>query len=321
MTDQLDLHQIVSEPTRCSIRSSSLIDLVFTSDPSAVTCSTLHPLGSSDHKSLSLALSWSVPSPHPVHRTIWRYSDADFGAINETLPKLFHTVSAPDDIDIFWSRWKNLFLSTVQKYIPSKRISVKFSQPWFTKQLKALTQSRDFHYKQAKSGNCPTLWLQFRRARNKVVSAIRSAKIQFLNKLSSLSNNSKLFWQTYLPNRHRIPPLLTFGSITAESTSHKCCLLINSFFGSVFHSKSYSFSIPSSNCPPTLSSLSCSEEDVRLLITSLPSKTSSGPDNISSQMLKGTIDSVSPQLVVLFNQSLSSGCMEDLQHHSNFQGR
>ena len=91
-------------------------------------------------------------------------------------------------------------------------------------------------------------------------------------------------------------------------------LLINAvcltrFFGSVFHSKSYSFSIPSSNCPPTLSSLSCSEEDVRLLITSLPSKTSSGPDNISSQMLKGTIDSVSPQLVALFNQSLSSGCI------------
>ena len=74
LTDQLDLHQIVSEPTRCSNRSSSLIDLVFTSDPSAVTCSTLHPLWSSDHKSLSLALSWSVPSPHPVHRTIWRYS-------------------------------------------------------------------------------------------------------------------------------------------------------------------------------------------------------------------------------------------------------
>ena len=118
ITDQLDLHQIVSEPTRCSTRSSSLIDLVFTPNPSAMTFySTLHPLGSSDHKTLFLSLSWTVPSPCSIHLTIWRYSDADFDVINETLSRLLSAVTKLGDIDLFWNKRKNLFFSTVQKYI------------------------------------------------------------------------------------------------------------------------------------------------------------------------------------------------------------
>ena len=55
------------------------------------------------------------------------------------------------------------------------------------------------------------------------------------------------------------------------------------------------------NPSPKLSSFFCSEEDVHQLIKSLPSKTASGPDNISKNMLKGAVDSVAPQLLILFN--------------------
>ena len=55
---------------------------------------------------------------------------------------------------------------------------------------------------------------------------------------------------------------------------------------------------------PGLESISCSSEHVRQLLTSMPSKTASGPDGISSQLLKISASSVAPQLSALFNLSL-----------------
>ena len=71
----------------------------------------------------------------------------------------------------------------------------------------------------------------------------------------------------------------------------------------------HTLQMPTTNPPPKLSSFSYSEEDVHQLIKSLPSKTASGPDNISKNMLKGAVDSVALQLLTLFNLSLSSGCI------------
>ena len=60
-------------------------------------------------------------------------------------------------------------------------------------------------------------------------------------------------------------------------------------------------------CIGVVSGISCSSEDIRKLLTSMPSKTASGPDGISSQMLKISASSVAPQFSALFNLSLSSG--------------
>ena len=58
---------------------------------------------------------------------------------------------------------------------------------------------------------------------------------------------------------------------------------------------------------PSLDSISCSSEDVHHLLTSLPPKTASGPNGISSQMLKMSASSIAPHLSALFNLSLSTG--------------
>ena len=63
---------------------------------------------------------------------------------------------------------------------------------------------------------------------------------------------------------------------------------------------------------PSLDSISCSNEDVHQLLTSLPSKTASGPDGISSQMLKMSasplhqVFSISPCPLALFQ--LTGNC-------------
>ena len=58
---------------------------------------------------------------------------------------------------------------------------------------------------------------------------------------------------------------------------------------------------------PSFFSIICSQECVRKLLSAMKIKTASGPDNISSRMLRNTARPISPFLHKLFNLSLSTG--------------
>ena len=58
---------------------------------------------------------------------------------------------------------------------------------------------------------------------------------------------------------------------------------------------------------PCPGNLLCSDEEVLLLLLHLPSDTASGPDGISSRMLKSTAHTIAPVLTCIFNLSIQSG--------------
>ena len=311
MASKFNFTQVIKEPTRTSGGHSSLIDHVYLSDPRLLhSCCTVPPLGSSDHNSLLVSLAWSHAPARKIRRTFWRFTAADHASIHEDLQRLPSTILHSDDVNSFWSLWRDFFLSVISKHIPHKQILVKKTLPWLTQDLKSLTQKRDLLYRKAKLSNSSSAWVSFRKARSKAVSALRTAKKTFLQNLSSLVRTPRKFWSAYYslrPNRQRIPVHLNNGPVTAESVQNKCDLL-NSFFASTFsHSLPVSPQTIAAQSLPALESISCSSEDIRKLLTSMPSKTASGPDGISSQMLKISASSVAPQLSALFNLSLSSG--------------
>ena len=62
------------------------------------------------------------------------------------------------------------------------------------------------------------------------------------------------------------------------------------------------------DCPQDLL---CTEDEVYDLITDLDSSKSTGPDGISTKMLRGTVDAIVPSLTKLFNLSLTSGSIPE----------
>ena len=88
----------------------------------------------------------------------------------------------------------------------------------------------------------------------------------------------------------------------SASTNLAKAKMLNDFFSSCFNSA----------VPPLLESLNecpsnhC-EEEVAALIHSLDVSKASGPDGISSRMLKGTLESIVPSLTKLFNISIRTG--------------
>ena len=313
MMSSFHFFQAVTDPTRVSSKSSSLIDHAYISNPSLLrSCTTVSPLGSSDHSCVMLDLTWTALRPTRIRRKMWSYKSADWDGANELLPKSLDSPGPEslDDVDSHWDFWKSHFLSTMSTCIPSRTITIKKSLPWINSDIVRVLRKRDYFFRLAKASFSPSARLKYCNFRNKAVSLVRKAKSTFLKAMSATIRTPKDFWSMYyslIPNRERIPLTLKNGSTTASSPSSKANLL-NSFFASCF---SDAQGVPLPACPPSglpnLSTIQCTDDEVESLLCALKSNTATGPDGISSHMLRNTWFSISSSLCKLFNHSLSSG--------------
>jgi len=176
--------------------------------------------------------------------------------------------------------------------------------------VKRLMHLRDKAHRVAKEQDCPSLWKTFRETRNLAVAELRKAKLAFYTKLSSNLSSPKDFWSTYRSisrEFHQVPQVLYAGNDSASSSSGKASLL-NLQFASNFAPKSTSAVPPASpEDAPCLSSLECSPFDVLLLLSRLRTDVATGPDGISSKVLRHCASSISSHFSYLFNLSISKG--------------
>ena len=280
-----------------------------------LSCSTCAPLASSDHRSIQLSLNWAKCPATKVTRRIWNYSRADW----ETICRILVTLPSPtDDIDLSWISWKSHLLRVLSSHIPTKVCRVKKSLPWISSEVLNLFRKRDIAFSQFNATNSNFYLNKFRLLRNKSVSVLRKSKCKFFEHLASLIRSPKQFWSLYhslTPNRQRIPSTLNDGITTVVSPISKVNLLVSHF------SACLSRSSHGQDCPcnsslldcryleTSLSTISCTSDEVYRLLRSVKVKTASGPDGISSHMLRHTAYAISPTLTKLFNASLSTGAV------------
>ena len=266
MLSSFHFTQIVNEPTRVAKNSSTIIDHIYLTSPSLLlNCFTSPPLGSSDHRSLMLSLNWSTCPRKSVARRIWNYSRADWDTICCDLDTLSPT---SDNVDSFWSSWKSHFLNTLTRHIPSRICKVKKSLPWLSSDLFKLLRKHDIAFSKYKANSSSSNRSNFKSLRNKCVSAVRKAKCEFFNTLTSLIRSPKQFWSLYhslSPNRQRIPPTLNNGPVTVESATSKANLLV-SHFSACYSAATQRwlpvFLSPTTAQEPGLSLVTCTADEV-----------------------------------------------------------
>ena len=133
------LTQVVSEPTRLSSHSSTLIDLVLLSQsPLLISCHTIPPLANSDNHGIHLKLKTHKQNSniHATRREVWRYTHADFPKANYLLGELdLGQVFVMSDIDQSWINWGEAFLSFMDLCIPPATLPTRKSLLWLTKTL------------------------------------------------------------------------------------------------------------------------------------------------------------------------------------------
>ena len=316
--NQFDLYQCIKEPTHYTENSSTLLDLLFVSNPECLASSGVgDPFLDYDlryHCPVYGIFRYQKPSIKTYKRTVWFYDRGDFELLRNKANMFNWLELMNDDIDVFCQNITNKIMTLTEECIPHKVITVRPSEPpWLNSIIKRKIRSRKRHYRKAKRTNNQSDWRRFRTIRNEVTSLIRSSKKAYYNSLSTKLKSelsSRDWWKTLksfigLKSKPSIPPLVFKDSIIFDEYGK--ANLLNIYFkeqASIDDSFAPVPSLPISSNSLHLPTFSPS--DVEDILKTLQVNKASGPDGVSNRVLKELSHELSIPLCELFTRSLYS---------------
>ena len=168
------LNQLVSEATRVTSISETLIDHIYSNCPENVTSINVPKIGLSDHFPIFFTRKMHVKPSKGKHysisyRSFKNFDESKFLNDLEDIP--WDIIRIFDDTNDILTAWSDLFLQVVDANVPIKQHRVKRkNQPqWITPDILDGMKTRDRH---KSLGN----EIEYRYWRNKVTTMIREAK-------------------------------------------------------------------------------------------------------------------------------------------------
>ena len=118
ITQDLNLHQIVTSPTR----EDNILDLVFTNVPLLIQNVSIIP-GLADHDIVSVEILTSPSRIRQPRRKVFLYKKGKFDLIGEELIQYYSsiTIDVLDCLSVnqLWTGFKHVLISAMEKHIPS----------------------------------------------------------------------------------------------------------------------------------------------------------------------------------------------------------
>ena len=318
-----NLSQIVSSPTRVPDRvgdSGYLLDLFLTTNPDYFSHKVSPPLGTSDHCVVTVTGKHISSTPSvPFHRTVYRFSKADWCGFRNFLSQVAVNVIGCNDVHTAAQELSEWLQIGMKAYIPHRTYQMKpHSQPWFSPECAAAICQRDHFFHQYKRNNSADNLEVYRAARRHCKETLHQAKSSYASYVRDSITNQKLgskdFWRIYssITKKYKssIPALSIDDSNLhmATTSAEKAELLCKEF------AKNSSLDDGGQNPPPfpprtteTLLPLKITVRLVKKVIKSLDSSKSSGPDGIPVIVFKQLCPELAPILTILFRKSVSVG--------------
>ena len=201
VTEPFALTQVITDPTRITAATSTLIDLMLTSCPENVKVQgVVDTPGISDHCLIFLAYSLKKPKfkPKMVTRRDFRKFDKNAFLRDMALAPWGNIEAVDDDdIDNKVTIFENIHRDLIDKHAPFRTFRVtRPATPWFTDEIKELMDNRDKYKNKFNKDKRPETELLFKDLRNKVTHAIRKSKIKCFNdRINTKIKDPKQFHQ------------------------------------------------------------------------------------------------------------------------------
>jgi hypothetical protein len=310
------LYQKVEGPTHLL---GNKLDCVLCNVPELVTnvnCVNPTDLFPSDHYLIDFDIKLCFEKAKPVRRTVYDFKNADFNGAREYLlyAALDSSVTDDADVDTCWRVWKDLFLSAIDQFVPTKTVIDTNTPPWIDREVRHLINKKYTALRRYRQKRTEERKHKLRKLTQETKNLIKLKREQYLEKVQeSFTKSPKSFWSYHkhiLRNRNS-PPANTYNNVTA-TTPDKKAELFNKYFASVFLPRSTSNNadlIMSSKTDQELSQIQISEYEVEQCLNNLDTSKAYGPDGIPPRLLKECSKEISPSLCRLFNKSLATGCV------------
>ena len=327
LMDRLDMYQLCDEATHLNYAGepNSLLDLGFTNVPhlfkNRATVSS--PVSTSDHLPVVFHtfLKQQIKNePSNRSHTSWLYSRKSHeGMMNSfSFDNWSWVFSDENDINAVWSRWKRQFILDIESFIPRVQQGNRDKPgkpPWFNNYIHKLIRTKNRFFKRACNSGLPEHWTSYRAARNKANNAIKMAKAKHFNHMALSLADPKCppsKWWNLARNMcglkghssNVVPPLLDKHHGVILDNVEKANILNDTFINQNTSTALENFPFGPTHTKTVFNLKNVMASEVREVLKSLPSKNSTGTDNISYRLLKEAGPGVVGPLTTLFNISL-----------------
>ena len=221
VTEPFALTQVITEPTRVTATTSTLIDLMLTSCPENVkTHGVVDTSGISDHCLTFLAYSLKKPKfkPKMVTRRDFRNFNKDAFLHDMSLAPWGNIEAVDDDdVDNKVTIFENIHREIIDKHAPYRTFRVtRPASPWMTDEIKEMMDSRDRYKNKFNIDKSPATEILFKDLRNRVTHALRQSKIKCFNeRINTKIKDPKQF--------HRA--LKNFSVVHSNKNSNDQCIM------------------------------------------------------------------------------------------------
>ena len=303
LCSSLNLTQLITLPTRVTSQSSSLIDVIMTSNPDLVTESGVVETHISDHYMVYSVLNLKMPKPPPVYvtaRNYKRYVPELFAKDLAQVP--WHEIFMVDDVNTKLDCFNWHFLQVLNRQAPVKSMKIRNRPcPFMNQEIKNQMNSRDRLHKLARRTGMLVDWKKFRLSGDQVKKSLRNAEKEYLR--NEIYNNQKRnsMWKAIrksIPRKEVSQPVYTkdvkilanefndfFTSTGAHAAEEAKKLAMENNFSlqtnttkvtSLLHVDEFQFR-------------PVSPAEIRKIIDSFPSNKAPGPDRVSMRVIKDAL--------------------------------
>ena len=329
--DTMDLVQIIDTPTIITDDTANLRDLIITDNKQIIANSgLLSPFSNIDHIPVTITLNIDTVKPSIQTKYVWDYQRLDADKLTQTLIHVDWDQVIDGDVYTATERFTSILLDAATDAIPKKTLRIrKNDKPWITSELRRNIRKRDRLFRQAQrrqrdeddtqDDEDAQLWDKWKRQRNLVTGLNKRLRNDYIQAtamtLLEYQHDPYKYHQTLksLVGRKQhndIPTLETMNGDLVTDEKDKANIL-NEHFASQSKLDTHSLELPGNRANnrniPMLQQITVSREQVLNSLNSLNIHKSTGPDQISTKLLKLTALLIYEPLTKLFNKSLALG--------------
>ena len=309
LLQSLNLHQLVSKPTRTTKSTATFIDHIVVNIPKRATYTDVLPCPLiSDHDAPYVTINVRISRYAPRHKFLRNergFCEADFIEDFSFLP--FEIIYAFDDPDDQVNILNDLISDCLDRHAPLKRTKLmRPPAPWMNDtDIRSLQEKcRLERFEAHKNPLCEVSWNIFRDTRNQLKKVIKKAKIIFTIKALS-SRRPKDVWKVIHRILHPSPQPLRVD--LDELNNHFASTSERLTAASPYVKEDLNHlitSLPDDSDTP-FSFRHVTQGEVLREINGLRSDSSCGPDNIPCKYLKLVADHLASPLTHIINMCIA----------------
>ena len=322
------LQQLVSQPTRITETTESLLDLFFCNNRSLVNTVEVIP-GISDHEAVYIEASLRPHKTPQPPRTVFCYNKADYDSIKKGLHILHQDMSdmLTASVDKLWTMFTKHLSDLMHAHIPAKTLKGrKMKKPWIDRKVRTAIRKKARLYTRMRKTKKQQDIRKYRQCKGDVQKLERQAYFSYINNIIEVNEDhddkpskQKRFW-SYIKSLRKdntgISPLKDKGRLF-NAPKDKANILNRQYQSTFTQEDTNQVPSPSGIPYPDMEDIEVDEAGIRKLLQKTNPRKATGPDSIPARILKDCASELAPILTIIFNKSLQEGKVPEDWRHAN----